>query len=577
MVVPVISDLPPTPTRNDGAADFTPKADTMIGALQPMVAQVNIALQWMNGRLTDTQAAQAAAAASANAAAQSVIAATHQVELATAQVGLAAEQVGLAAAKANASAISAQLAKTYAEAVGAGAGIPLPVANRFLGTGSDSVPKWLEIEDPAILQVGQISISAAVQDATMILANGATRLQADFPELYAAIGANKVSPPITSVGVMPGGGSNGSLSPDAKYFAQVTQGNTDLRIYPRAGDGWGAVITFTLPAAVSDQRNSSGVYFCPKVTFNRDSTLLAVPLAASPFIAFYKRVGTVWTAIATPADIPAGQVNGISFTADGVYCALAVQASPQFIVYKRSGDAFAKLANPTSMPTAGLGTAISFTSDGLYLAVSLWNTGGAASMYIYKRSTDTLTKVTDPELLPSINAGCVAFSPDGLKLFVSAVGNIAGSGFSAGIYSRVGDVFTFNGYTSLGVANNVMFSLDGKYLVAAAQSDPAFTLYDVTAATPVSLGYFPVSSQSSGVATGVSIGYSGTTYMGLYLIATIDNNSGSVWLYRDGYTMNPNTEFKVPGLTIVNSLPTQDAATKFSNPQLAAYIKAKSA
>ena len=67
--VPVIGDLPPAPTRSDGPADFTPKADAMIGALQPLVVQSNIAIQWMNGRLTDAQAAQAAAAASAAAAA----------------------------------------------------------------------------------------------------------------------------------------------------------------------------------------------------------------------------------------------------------------------------------------------------------------------------------------------------------------------------------------------------------------------------------------------------------------------------------------------------------------------------
>jgi hypothetical protein len=99
MAVPVISNLPPAPTRSDGPADFTPKADTMIGALQPMVVQINIALQWMNGRLTDTQAAQAAAAASAEASAQSATAANASKNAAAAQVGLAADQVGLAAAQ----------------------------------------------------------------------------------------------------------------------------------------------------------------------------------------------------------------------------------------------------------------------------------------------------------------------------------------------------------------------------------------------------------------------------------------------------------------------------------------------
>lgn len=115
--VPVIGDLPPAPTRSDGPADFTPKADTMIGALQPLVVQVNIALQWMSGRLTDTQAAQAAAAASATAAADSAI-------LAGQKVGLAADQVGLATTQANNAAASASSAQVSAAAAGAAAGLP---------------------------------------------------------------------------------------------------------------------------------------------------------------------------------------------------------------------------------------------------------------------------------------------------------------------------------------------------------------------------------------------------------------------------------------------------------------------
>lgn len=101
MVVPIISDLPPAPTRSDGPADFTPKADTMIGALQPMVVQVNIALQWMAGQLTEAQAQAAAAAASATAAANSATAANASKNAAEAQVGLAADQVALAAEQAS--------------------------------------------------------------------------------------------------------------------------------------------------------------------------------------------------------------------------------------------------------------------------------------------------------------------------------------------------------------------------------------------------------------------------------------------------------------------------------------------
>ena len=45
---PVIPNLPPAPTRSDGPADFTPKADAMMAALQPMVAAENALGTWMN-------------------------------------------------------------------------------------------------------------------------------------------------------------------------------------------------------------------------------------------------------------------------------------------------------------------------------------------------------------------------------------------------------------------------------------------------------------------------------------------------------------------------------------------------
>ena len=143
MAVPVISNLPPAPNRSDAPADFTPKADAMIGALQPMVVQINIATQWMAGQLTETQAQAAAAAASAsaaansataanaskNAAAQSAIDATNngaaQVELAAAQVELAAAQVELAADQVELAQSAADSAQASAAAAGAAAGLPV--------------------------------------------------------------------------------------------------------------------------------------------------------------------------------------------------------------------------------------------------------------------------------------------------------------------------------------------------------------------------------------------------------------------------------------------------------------------
>ena len=53
---PVIPDLPPAPTRSDGSADFTPKADAMIAALQPMVTAENALGAWMNNTATQVAA-----------------------------------------------------------------------------------------------------------------------------------------------------------------------------------------------------------------------------------------------------------------------------------------------------------------------------------------------------------------------------------------------------------------------------------------------------------------------------------------------------------------------------------------
>lgn len=116
MAVPVISNLPPAPTRSDAPADFSTKADAMIGALQPMVVQVNIALQWMAGQLTEAQAQAAAAAASALAAASSASAADASKIAAAQQVDLAADQVALAAAEVDKAAVQANNAKASAAA-----------------------------------------------------------------------------------------------------------------------------------------------------------------------------------------------------------------------------------------------------------------------------------------------------------------------------------------------------------------------------------------------------------------------------------------------------------------------------
>ena len=205
MAVPVISDLPSAPTRNDGAADFTTKADTMIGALQPLVVQVNIATQWMNGTLSAAQAAKEAAAASAghaadsaNAAANSAMAATDngamqvnlakdQVKLAEDQVDLAQQKVANAKAQADAAAASANSAQAMAAAAGAAAGLPSLVgkAGKALVVRlNESGVDWADVGQ----KIGDTLFSARNPGSTYLPLNGGVYSQTAYAALFGIIG-----------------------------------------------------------------------------------------------------------------------------------------------------------------------------------------------------------------------------------------------------------------------------------------------------------------------------------------------------------------------------------------------------
>lgn len=64
MTVPVITPLPPAPTRADAPSDFTAKADTFVAAQVGMVAEFNASATFVNQRAIDADASAQAAAAS---------------------------------------------------------------------------------------------------------------------------------------------------------------------------------------------------------------------------------------------------------------------------------------------------------------------------------------------------------------------------------------------------------------------------------------------------------------------------------------------------------------------------------
>jgi hypothetical protein len=215
MAVPVISNLPPAPSRSDGSADFTPKADAMIGALQPMVVQVNIATQWMAGQLTEAQAQAAAAAASALAAANSATAANASKN-AAAQSAIdatnnGAAQVALAAAQVELAENAKDSAEAAAAAVGAAAGLPpdrLPYsvlqinAAGNVSWGDGLIDKTPAVPGQALMldtgktphwafpgqQIGDVLISARNPGALYLPANGTIRSQSTYADLFSKVG-----------------------------------------------------------------------------------------------------------------------------------------------------------------------------------------------------------------------------------------------------------------------------------------------------------------------------------------------------------------------------------------------------
>lgn len=553
---PSISILPPAPLPTDAEAVFDAKAGVRLTAEEVMVTEQNAALAWQAGSMAETKGYKDAAETSASNAADSAILAGQQVGLAADQVALAAEQVELATTQANNAADSANSAQTYAQAAGAAVGPP-PVANRFLGTDGAGIPSWKEVVIPPALKPGQILISASVPDGTHILANGATRSQADYPELHAALGPNAVTPPVTALALPSGaGGASCKLSPGAIYLAIGTSG-TALNMFKRTGDVLASTQTITAPG--------SGV---ATPAFTSDSVYMAVPLSGAPYLAIYKRTGDAFNILANPATMPENVGIVARFSPDDVYLAVGYATGKDFIIYKRNGDVFTKLTDPAIMPGSTV-YGLAFSPDGIYLAVGA---SGAPYLTIYKRAGDVFTKITGPATLPTSKVISLDYSPDGKALGMITNGNALGVNY-VGMYRQDGDVFSVPTQSTVGVSapSDCCFTPDGKYFAIANSTVRNAHLYpkvgDSLLPSPIVLDGFGNSIP------GITSASSGATYMGTYLFLVGTSTSG--WL-RDGYPLNPTTEFKVPSLTITNGIAPTDTTTKFPYPQLTAYIKAKS-
>jgi len=82
MTAPVITPLPPAPTRADAPSDFTAKADAFVAAQVGMVAEFNASAEFVDQRAIVANASATAAADSATTASQHEQGAADQVALA---------------------------------------------------------------------------------------------------------------------------------------------------------------------------------------------------------------------------------------------------------------------------------------------------------------------------------------------------------------------------------------------------------------------------------------------------------------------------------------------------------------
>ncbi|MFR9710741.1 hypothetical protein ACL02P_15335 [Paenibacillus sp. MB22_1] len=239
-------------------------------------------------------------------------------------------------------------------------------------------------------------------------------------------------------------------------------------------------------------------------------------------------VKTSFYKLPNPSVLPTATGTAVSFTSDALYLAIGFAGSSgqNLYIYKRSGDNYEKLKTP-GINITDLVYAVLFSPDDNYLYVGCAST---PFIVIYKRAGDSFTKLANPVVLPT--GGVNNLSCDQSNTYV-CVGHVNSPYIT--IYKRDGDSFTKLSNPSTLPASNatdVTFSDDGIYLAVAHDTTPYVTIYkrsgDVFSklANPASL---PISS-AAGVAFNADASY---------LVVVSNLGSMPITIYkRDGDTYN---------------------------------------
>jgi len=239
MTVPVITPLPPAPTRADAPSDFTAKADAFVAAQVGMVAEFNASAEFVDQRAIAANASATAAADSATTAAQ------HEQG--------AAEQVALASAARQGAEDAEQQAQLYAAAAGAAAGVPALEGNagKSLVVKSDeSGVEW----GSASQSIGDILVTARDPGPTFLPADGGVYLQSAYPQLFPLIGltADALDAPWAPVAAGVLGTYTGGVATDGGGV-WIIGGGTGGNIARSTDNGstWAAILVFATTSVAS--------------------------------------------------------------------------------------------------------------------------------------------------------------------------------------------------------------------------------------------------------------------------------------------------------------------------------------
>lgn len=178
---------------------------------------------------------------------------------------------------------------------------------------------------------------------------------------------------LSNPGTLPTGNANNiAYSPDGNYLAvaHAQLGVSPFRsmiVYSVSG----TTFTKLSDPAIMPPGSANGV------SWNYDSSTLAVAHNGAPYISFYSKSGSgasaTLTKMSNPADLPPADASDACWSPAGTYAVVAHGTSPFITIYERSGNTFTKHANPDTLP-AGTGTDCSWIGTGDYLAISNVNT-----------------------------------------------------------------------------------------------------------------------------------------------------------------------------------------------------------